>query len=207
MSLSIGTTDAKLCSAALVLLATKPITALTDESDRAKSCATLYPVIRNRLMAIYGWKFTKSKIQLNRDTTAPISEWTYAYGLPTDRMGEAILELFPTSNVGEAPISRYEIHGNRVLTEETEVWADYQHDVAESEFPPHFQQLLIYALASDLAEPVTDSQTKANYWRGIAFGRAVEEGMGGYFRQARRADSTGQPGPQLRGFSLVDVRF
>ena len=207
MSLSIGTTDAKLCSAALVLLGAKPITALSDESDRARSCATIYPTIRARLITIYGWKFTKAKIQLNRDTTAPISEWTYAYGLPVDRMGEAKLELFPTNGIDEAPISRYEIHGNRVLTEATEVWADYQHDVAESEFPPHFQSLLTYALAADLAQPIADSQTKANYWRGVAFGGLREEGMGGFYRQARRADSTGQPGQPLRNFSLVDVRF
>lgn len=207
MSLSIGTTDAKLCSAALILLGNSPINTLDGDDDVTTTCATIYPTVRKNVLSIHPWKATTAKRQLARDATDPISEWKYQYALPTDRAGIIKLQLFPTSDVGGVPIADYEIQGNRILTNETEVWADYQTAIAEVDFPAHIQQLMIYALAAELAEPLTDDSEKGDRWNVRAWGLPSEDGQGGYFRTARTIDSMGQPGPRLKRFSLVDVRY
>lgn len=206
MPLSISTTDVDLCTRALALLGLKGISSLSDGTDKADTCATLYRQVKLRVLTAHPWKFTLTFRQLARETAAPAMRWTYAYALPSDRLGAGHLRLYPTSDVGEHPVAEYEILGGKVYTDEAALWASYQQDQSEDNFPAHVQVLMGYALAAELAEPLTDDTSKAEKWDKEAWGNPGEQEDGGYFRTAKRIDSTGQPGARLSRFPLVDVR-
>ena len=72
--------------------------------------------------------------------------------------------------------------------------------------PSYFVQFLVYMMAWHLAESVTDQIDKSDYWRQIAVGTAVDNGRGGYFRQAANVDGRGKPSYAIVDFPLTDVR-
>jgi hypothetical protein len=72
--------------------------------------------------------------------------------------------------------------------------------------PAHFRQLLIYAMAFNLAVPVTEQDTKAAFWKETAFGSPSENMRGGFFRTAANIDSRGKPNENMNFDSLITVR-
>ena len=69
----------------------------------------------------------------------------------------------------------------RVVTDLDTVYIDYQTSVDESKMPNYFVQLLRTAFAAEIAITITDQATKADYFRGLAFGTPSENGRGGLF--------------------------
>jgi hypothetical protein len=201
-----GDTDVGICSRALTLLGAGAISSFSDGTDAANTCSRLYGTIKESLLSMYPWKFATKKVQLARLNTTPVNEWTYAYQLPGDALGnpEAV---FTSSAIGENPInSGWEIYEDTLLTDEATIYIDYRFDPEESIYPRYFVMLLIYDLCAHLAEPITDQVTKADYWRSVAFGSPQENGRGGFFRQAANADARGNPTAAIFDFPLVDVR-
>jgi len=201
-----GETNISICSSALILLGQPAIASFTEDSDAARTCAQLYPTQKAALIAAYPWAFSKKKVQLAQLVTAPISGWTYQYTMPTDRVGETFA-VFASSGVGVRPTLLYDIQGGKLLTNHTEIWLDYQYNVAESLLPEHFVQLLVFVLASIFAEPVTEVTAKAGYWHDVAYGTPSENMRGGYFRTATGIDGRGHPNQAINSDELISVRM
>lgn len=198
-------TKVSICSSALILLGQPAIASLTEDSDAARTCAQLYDNMKRLLLAAHPWNFSKKKVALTQSLPVPISGWTYKYAMPTDRVGEAFA-VFPTSAVGAHPITDFDVQGGYLLTNQPTIYLDYQYEVPESLLPAHFVQLLIFALASIFAEPVTEVTAKAEYWHVIAFGTASEAMRGGYFRVAVGIDGRGRPNQAIDTSELIAVR-
>lgn len=198
-------TDISVCSSALILLGESAIASFSDDTDAARACARLYPNVRDSLIAMYPWSFSKKKVQLAQLVAAPLSRWTYQYTMPTDRVGDAFA-VFPSAAVGERPITDYEIQSGVLLTDRPTIYLDYQYSVAEASMPVHFRQLLIYVMAFNLAVPVTDQETKAAQWKEVAFGTPSENMRGGFFRTAANIDSRGRPSENMNFDDLIAVR-
>ena len=86
------------------------------------------------------------------------------------------------------------------------VFIDYQATVSEAKMPPYFVRLLKNALASELAIVITDQAQKADYFRAITYGGAVDNGRGGLMREAMNIDARGQSTQIVEDFSLIQVR-
>lgn len=202
-----ASTDTKvsICSSALNLLGEPAIASLTDDSDAARVCAQLYDNIKWSLLAQYPWSFSKKKVQLARLTSTPTFGWNYEYTLPTDRVGE-LLAVFASSSVNSAPVLDFDLQNGKLQTNYSEIWIDYQYNVTEATMPPHFAQLLIYAMAFNLAYPVTEDPNKTQYWKEVAFGSPSENMRGGFFRVACSIDGRARPPEAINDFSLTDVR-
>lgn len=198
-------TKVSICSSALVLLGQPAIAALTEDSDAARTCAQLYDNLKATLVAAHPWNFSKKKVQLVQSVTAPISGWTYQYAMPTDRVGDTYA-AFPSEGVGVRPTTAFDVQGSNLLTDHEEIWLDYQYNTPESLLPQHFVQLLIYVLASNFAEPVTEVTSKAEYWHVIAYGTPQEAMRGGFFRVAVGIDGRGKPNQVMDTNELIDVR-
>jgi hypothetical protein len=97
--------------------------------------------------------------------------------------------------------------GDKLLTNEEQVYVDYQYAAQEFEMPVYFVQLLKYMLAWHFADPITDQTDKAQYWQSVAVGSPAENGRGGYMRVAMNIDGQGQPVQRIEDFSLIDVRY
>ena len=201
-----GDTDLSICSDALILLGAAPISSFTEGTDASQACDRLYPDLKETLLSSYSWSWSFKKVQLARLSTAPLNEWLYAYQLPGDMLG-GVNAVFASSGTNERPL-RYgwEIYGDQLYTNLTEVYIDYQATVSESKMPNYFVHFLRTSMAAELAMVVTDQISKADYYRSLAYGTAGENGRGGLFRQAMNIDSRGQSTPIIEDYSLIDVR-
>lgn len=198
--------DIEICSNALVLLGEDPISSFT-ENVAAETCSDLYPSERNRILVGYPWRTTMKKIQLTQNATAPVNEWRYSYNLPADRIGIGVRAVYVGSSVDEKPDKAFEIFGDKLYFDADTCYVDYQHDPGETAYPPHLVALLEFAMAARLAEPITDSTEKAKHWFQMAFGTAVDQGKGGYYREARQLDAMGDSQKAIEDFSLIDARY
>jgi len=194
-----------LCNQALRLLGDAAIASFDDGTDLAATCSTLYPDTVRGLLQSYPWRWTLAKVRLARLADRPVNEWTYQHALPPDRL--VLRQLFPGDAEHLPPVADYEIFGDNVLTDCPDVWADYQRETDPETWPPAFRLLMRYALAAELAVPVTSSTSAADYWRGQAYGTPGEARSGGQMRVCRQLDSQQQPPQRIEDFPLIRARF
>jgi len=201
-----GDTGVSICSDALILLGAKPISSFNDGTDEANAADRLYPDVRDSSLMMYPWSFAYKKLRLSRLVTEPVSEWEYEYQLPGDRLGNP-RAVFKSSNSRERPMKEWEILGDKLMTNEEEVYIDYPYQTPEFAMPQYFVQLLKYQMAWHLAYPITEQSEKTQYWQQVALGTPGENGRGGYFRQAMSMDSQGQPSQVIEDYALSAIRF
>ncbi|HEY7804096.1 MAG TPA: hypothetical protein VIC30_06640 [Orrella sp.] len=146
------------------------------------------------------------KVQLARLTETPVNEWKYLYQLPGDTLS-GVKAVFNSNSPGIRPISYgWEIIGNRLQTNEENIWVDYQFAPNESALPTYFVQLLKYAMAAEIAEAVTDQITKADYFERKAYGAPEQNRRGGYMRVAMNIDGASKSIEKIEDYSLISVR-
>lgn len=201
-----GDTGISICSDALIMLGAKAISSFNDGTDESNVCDRLYPDIRDSALSMYPWSFATKKIQLAQLITAPGSVWKYAYQLPGDKLANPAA-VYETAAIGSPTRKDWEIQGDQLLTNMSSVFIDYKATVPESQMPKYFVQLLKYLVAWHIAEPITEQNSKAVYWQGVAVGAPSENGRGGYFRTAMQIDGQGNPSRAFSDFTLVDARF
>ena len=201
-----GDTGVSICSDALILLGAKPISSFNDGTDEANAADRLYPDVRDSSLMMYPWSFAYKKLKLSRLVTEPVSEWEYEYQLPGDRLGNP-RAVFKNNTSRERPIKEWEILGDKVMTNEEEIYIDYPYQTPEFAMPQYFVQLLKYQMAWHLAYPITEQSEKTQYWQQVALGTPGENGRGGYFRQAMSMDSQGQPSQVIEDYALSAIRF
>lgn len=200
-----GDSALSICSDALLMLGAKPISSFNEGTDEASVCDALYPNIRDQALMIFPWSFAFKKVQLARLNTTPTNEYKYEYQMPADRLGSP-RAVYDSASVGAHTVTNYRIMGSKLLTNEENVYVDYQYPVTESEMPVWFVQLLKYLVAWHISIPITDQVDKAQYWQSVAVGAPSENGRGGYMRTAMNIDGQNQPTNSIKDFSLIEVR-
>jgi hypothetical protein len=200
-----GDTAITICSDALLMLGAKAISSFNDGTDESSVCDRLYPDIRDSALTMYPWSFSLKKIALARLVTTPTSVWRYEFQLPGDRLANP-RAVYDSPNPGAHPHKDWEIQGDKLLTNLTAVYIDYQYQTPEFAMPAYFVQLLKYMMAWHLALPITEQSDRAQYWQGVAVGAPAENGRGGYMRTAMNIDGQGQPTRVIEDYSLIAVR-
>lgn len=200
-----GDSGLSICSDALLMLGAKPISSFTEGTDEASVCDRLYPDIRDQTLMVYPWSFSFKKVQLARLVTTPTNEFKYEYQMPADRLG-APRAVYASNAVGANITFDYRIMGSKLLSNEEQIYVDYQYYVPETEMPVWFVQLLKYMVAWHVALPITDQVDKTQYWQSVAVGSPGENGRGGYMRTAMNIDGQNQPTNSIKDFSLISVR-
>jgi hypothetical protein len=200
-----GDTGVSICSDALLLIGAKAISSFNDGTDESSVCDRLYPDIRDSTLVMYPWSFGMKKVQLAQLITTPTTVWRYEYQLPGDKLANP-RAVYNSPNPGSPVQKDWEIQGDKLLTNLTSVFIDYQYSVPEYAMPQYFVQLLKYMVAWHIAETITEQQDKSAKWQRVATGDISENGRGGYFRTAAQIDGQNNPVRVIEDYSLIAVR-
>ena len=200
-----GDTGVSICSDALLLIGAKAISSFNDGTDESSVCDRLYPDIRDSTLSMYPWSFSMKKVQLAQLITTPTTVWRYEYQLPGDKLSNP-RAVYNSANPGSPVQKDWEIQGDKLLTNLTSVFIDYQFSVPEYAMPQYFVQLMKYMVAWHIAETITEQQDKSAKWQRVATGDVSENGRGGYFRTAAQIDGQNNPVRIIEEYSLIAVR-
>jgi hypothetical protein len=200
-----GDTGVSICSDALLLIGAKAISSFNDGTDESSVCDRLYPDIRDSTLVMYPWSFGMKKVQLAQLITTPTTVWRYEYQLPGDKLANP-RAVYNSANSGSPVQKDWEIQGDKLLTNLTSVYIDYQFSVPEYAMPQYFVQLLKYMVAWHIAETITEQQDKSAKWQRVATGDVSENGRGGFMRTAMNIDGQNNPVRVIEDYSLIAVR-
>lgn len=198
-------TKYEICSRALNTIGFGSINDFEEDNQRSLICGDIWDTFSRYLLSIYPWYFIQKKAQLSRLTTAPVNEYTYVYQLPGDLL--RLNALYASGSAGSIPIQNYNLVGNRALTDESSIWADYQEYVIAEGWPYWFVYFAIKALALELAEHIPTDETKINKLQVKVWGLPSDNGRGGLYGQTMSLDSKQRPAEPINDFELISSRF
>lgn len=148
-------TDINICSSASLLIGGSPIQSLGEDGTVESIVAgEVYTDIYENLLRYRPWTFAREYINPNRINKTPETGYKYAYLLPNT--------VISVMDIGG---SRFKIVGKNELHTDLENPRLYAiTKPQERDLPSDFVLALKYLLASEMAVPVTENTTKAQYY-------------------------------------------
>ncbi len=160
-------TKLNICNLALAQLGQSPLTALNEDTERARRLNLFYEPVRDELLRTHNWRFASAENALIRvDIPAPAPDFVYKY--PAQAL--FVRRVFHANAVQQSlPFSEFfdESTQQRVLrVPAAAARAQYTRRITdESIFDPGFVKAFSLALACDLAVTLTaDSQLAGQLW-------------------------------------------
>lgn len=182
-------TSIDLASNALVLIGDNPISSFTESGTGARAAANLYDDTYASFLSMHPWTFALKEQELSKLSATPDDKTNYdnAFQVPSDHIRTwAIL-----------PQSDYVVVGDLIYSNEDSLLMRYVYKVDETELPPHAIKAIEYLLATDFAQLVTESTTKADYYQ-KRFKDALAVAMS--------IDSQGHPQQKIIDSPFTDIR-
>ena len=141
------------CNSALQRVGAASILSLADNSREARACSIAYASNRRDELRKHTWNFAVKRVALAPDTTAPAFDYLYAFTLPSD----CLRVLRPPTVALD-----WVIEGRTILTNASNVlYLRYLADIEDcAQWDPSFYNVVAAALAVDICEPLTQSNTK-----------------------------------------------
>lgn len=184
---------------ALTAIGENPITGFEDETNAALVCKTHYGPTRDALLEEAEWNFATKMFDPAQTTASPLYEWDYQFQIPADCL--RVTDVWP-SNLGVRPFAVYDersamvrprvphrIMGRLILANEDIYASGIFRIEEEGHFTPSFRKCLAYALAADIALPLTkNAQIRADMMQmKLAYLKKAEglDGMANSMRQMR----------------------
>ncbi|MFW5920627.1 MAG: hypothetical protein ACOCUS_02215 [Polyangiales bacterium] len=192
-----------LCGQALALLGVQPIDSFDDGTPVADACARIYGPLRDQLLAAHPWNFAQRTFQLAKRATPPTG-WRSAFALPPDLL--ELRGIWPTADLRGPSMRAWDWQNGDVVAELDQAWALYLARVPEEIWTAPFAALVRYALAAELAMPLTESGERAQYWEQRAYGLPSQNVRGGQFGVAVAADAQSAPSITIEHTPLADAR-
>ena len=186
-----------ICNSALNLLGASTISALTDDSKNARLCNQRYEPIRNRVFRSHAWNCLTKRVQLAKDSAAPVIEYANQYTLPADCLRVLKIHTGAADSI-EADID-YAVEGRKIKTDEGTVFLVYIALITDpNEYDSYLQEALAALLAADLAYAITNNATLAKNYEATA-----EERL----REARFIDATENSLGTVESSEFTDARL
>lgn len=141
------------CNSALQRVGASTIVSLSDNSREARVCAVAYDSNRRDEIRKHNWNFSITRAVLAPDSTAPAFDFTYQFTLPSD----CLRVLRPATAYLD-----WQIEGRKILTNDGDtLYLRYIRDVEDvTQWDASFYNVVSAALALDICEPLTQSNTK-----------------------------------------------
>lgn len=149
--------ETQIGNVALGLIGARTIVSFADGTPEADACRLFYFDLRDALLQSYNWAFTITEAQLAADPTAPLFDRTARYALPADYL--RLLRPYPESNSFAVDwiIQKGFIYSSMTAPLSIRYVARAYDPMT---FSPLFIRALQLQLSGDLAEKLTQSNTK-----------------------------------------------
>jgi len=184
-------------NSALNLLGASTISALTDDTKNARLVNQRYEPVRNRVFRSHAWNCLHKRVQLARNSTAPVVEYSYAYALPSDCL--RVLKIHNGTTDSIASALDYKLEGRNIVTDEGTVYLIYiALDTDPNNYDTYLQESVSHQLAADICYAVTNNATLANNY----MARADER-----LREARFTDATENALGTIESSEFTDARL
>jgi hypothetical protein len=191
-----SSTKEEVATQALARLGEPEITDFTADNPTAEKVNALYEDVILDLFAAYDWNWASVRVALSEDGGYSIAnKWNKAYDLPalrTTRVGNPI-SVYNSTALRAPRVFDYELEDAHLLTNYDTVVIEYIARKDESLWPGYFVKMAVEALAAQFALPITENASKEEFHTIKAFGVPSENGEGGLFGRAMRADARYQP--------------
>ena len=186
-----------ICNSALNLLGASTISSLTEDSKNARLCNQRYEPIRNRTFRSHAWNFATKRVELAKDSAAPVVEYANQYTLPSDCL--RVLKIHTGTTDSIKSTIDYAVEGRKIKTDEGTVFLVYIALITDpNEYDTYFNEALSAALAADLAYAITNNATLSNNYQAIADER---------LREARFVDATENSLGTVESSEFTDARL
>jgi len=138
----------------LALIGIGPITTFDGEDPRAVQIRSVYEVLRRSVLGEYHWNFAfraKLLVALEAGQLNLSDEFNYVYKVPQKAL----------SIRGLQSCADYQVYAGELYTNDNAPNVLYVEDVDDTGWPPWFVRAFGMQIASDLALPLTQSDTRA----------------------------------------------
>ncbi len=142
-----------ICNSALNILGCNTIISLTENSKNARLCNQRYEPVRDAVFREHPWNCLLKRVELAKDTVAPVFEYSNAYTLPAD-----CLRVLQSENSNLSNNERFRIEGRKLLSDEDTIKILYVAKITDTtEYDTSLIETLSARLAAELAYPITQS--------------------------------------------------
>lgn len=140
-----ASSEVAICNLALTYIGDSSITALTDNTDRARACNAHYDDCRDQVLRLHPWNSSIVRASLAALTDAPAWEWSYQFTLPTDPYCLRILEV---ENLDDR---QWAVEGRAIMADQSTLNIKYISRIANVN---DMDSLLIDVIALKLAHTI-----------------------------------------------------
>jgi len=152
-----------ICNSALNMLGASTIIDLTENSKNARLCNQRYELVRDAVFRSHPWNCLQKRIELAKDTTSPVFEFTNAYTLPADS-----LRILRSENSNLSNNEKFRIEGKKLLSDEDTMKVLYVAKITDTtQYDTLLIETLSARLAAELCYPITQSSTLMDRMFGI----------------------------------------
>jgi hypothetical protein len=171
----------EICNRALQKVGDDRVVDLAESSPRARAVNLAYDYVREALLQAHPWSFAVKRSALAADASAPEFGRERAFAFPAD-----CLRLLPPYPEDDVMTREWQVEGRKIYTdEEAPLKVRYIANIEDTTLmPPLFRELLSCAIAVEICEQLTQSNTKRAQLR---------EEMLRTMRRAQMADTQEQP--------------
>ncbi len=166
--------NTSICNQSLGKLGSKRINNFEDDTEsspQAIQCRLHFVPTRDALIRSHAWRFASDRATLSRDTETPDFEWDFQYFLPNDFM---LMKSIFEGRFTSPNFRSYEIEGDLILTNETEMEIKYVKKVTDaSKFDPLFVKVLTLLLADEMIGPLAGGDARIQKKIDIALDRLM----------------------------------
>src|SRR5690606_17917044 len=188
--------DVAICNSALAKVGAAPINTLDDESRNGRICKEQYAKVRRKMLSSHPWNFAIARVALSATTNVPAFEYSKEFLLPSD-----VLRVIETDLYESDPWKvEFNVDNNKVLLcNSSAVKIKYIKDITDpTKFPPYFDEVLAWGLASDICYAITQS---------FSVTQQMYSASKNELREARSMDAQESGRDTFEANAWIDVRF
>ena len=155
----------EICNMALSRIGASIIERMDEDSENARICSQFYDACRRSELRNYPWTFATRRVKLALINSKPF-DYTYAYRYPSDAL--YIRKLYNAEQGWSLKDVKHQIigdvDGKIILTNVELAGCEYTADVEEAAtFDSEFCSALAWAIAMEIAVPITGNVSMASY--------------------------------------------